>query len=238
MNLVGFCSVTGAPGVTTTALLIAGAMEDPVVLAEADLSGGVLAVRYGLGREPGLTTLAAAGRAGSADVSSHAQDAGGVPVLVGPDSAAASGALWRRAEASLGQLLSASPSTIVIDLGRACDTVPLASWLSQLVILVRPIPEQLVALSHQLPVLRQLAPEARVATLLVGDGDYRPADISGPLQIEVLGALPEDRRAAEAFTTGGWTRALARSRLLRSATAVASTIDGTTTRRVAAGASQ
>src|SRR3546814_13554520 len=56
------------------------------LLVEADLSGGVLAVRYGLGREPGLTSLAAANPTEEGGWLDHAQDAGGVPVLVGPDS--------------------------------------------------------------------------------------------------------------------------------------------------------
>ena len=60
MKVVALASVRGAPGVTTTSLLLASTFEDAPVV-EADLDGGVLAVRYGLGREPGLTTLAAAG---------------------------------------------------------------------------------------------------------------------------------------------------------------------------------
>ncbi|MDZ7734467.1 MAG: hypothetical protein U5R31_16590 [Acidimicrobiia bacterium] len=52
MSLIGFCSARGDARVTTTALLTAGAMAGHVLLVEADPSGGVLAVRYGLGREP------------------------------------------------------------------------------------------------------------------------------------------------------------------------------------------
>jgi hypothetical protein len=56
MKVVSLASVRGAPGVTTTSILLASTFDRWVVV-EADLDGGVLAVRYGLGREPGLTTL-------------------------------------------------------------------------------------------------------------------------------------------------------------------------------------
>lgn len=84
MKIIGLGSVRGAPGVTTSAHLIAGALTGPTALVEADRSGGVMAVRYGLGREPGLTTFAAAGALRDDEWRQHAQDAGGVPVLVGP----------------------------------------------------------------------------------------------------------------------------------------------------------
>ena len=60
MKVISLASVRGAPGVTTTAVLLASTFTDGLVV-EADLDGGVLAVRYGLGREPGLTTFAAGG---------------------------------------------------------------------------------------------------------------------------------------------------------------------------------
>ena len=81
MTTVALTSVRGAPGVTTTSLLLASVLEG-AVLVEADLTGGVVAVRYQLGREPGLTTLAAANPHDTEGWREHAQDAGGVPVLV------------------------------------------------------------------------------------------------------------------------------------------------------------
>jgi hypothetical protein len=224
MKVVAFGSVRGAPGVTTTATLIAGALPDPAVLVEADLSGSVMAVRYELGREPGLTTLAASGSLEPDGWREHAQDAGGVPVLVGPDSPANARSLWRRAGSSLGQTLTSSDATVVADLGRLDDEVPLLDRAALLVLLVRPVAEHLVTLSHRLPMLRGQAQRVQVAVVLVGEGSYRPVDVAGPLGVDVLGVLPHDPRAADALSGGGTGLTLARSRLFRAATGVAATI--------------
>lgn len=84
MTTIALTSIRGAPGVTTTSLLLASVLGGAPVV-EVDLSGGVIAVRYELGREPGLTTLAAANPRDPGGWRDHAQDAGGIPVLVGPD---------------------------------------------------------------------------------------------------------------------------------------------------------
>src|SRR3546814_11529374 len=76
MKTIALASVRGAPGVTTSALLLASRLGGSA-LVEADLSGGVLAVRYGLGREPGLTSLAPANPTEAGGWLEHAQDAGG-----------------------------------------------------------------------------------------------------------------------------------------------------------------
>ena len=224
MKIVAFGSVRGAPGVTTTATLIAGALPDPAVLVEADLAGSVMAVRYDLGREPGLTTLAASGTLEPDGWREHAQDAGGVPVLVGPDSPANARSLWRRAGSSLGQTLASSDATVVADLGRLDDEVPLLDRAALLVLLVRPVAEHLVTLSHRLPMLRGQAQRLQVGVVLVGEGSYGPVDVAGPLGVDVLGVLPHDPRAADALSGGGTGLTLARSRLFRAATGVATTI--------------
>ena len=96
MTLVCLASQKGAPGVTLTALALGvswhGATRRRAVLLEADPAGGVLAIRYRLGLEPGLVTLAAAARAGSpgeaGSVWDHAQRLpGGMPAVLAPDGA-------------------------------------------------------------------------------------------------------------------------------------------------------
>ncbi len=94
MKIVTLASVRGAPGVTTAALMLASTLPE-AVLVEADLDGGVLAIRYGLGREPGLTTLAASSPDDDRGWRANAQSAGGVPVLVEPDLPDACAMLWR-----------------------------------------------------------------------------------------------------------------------------------------------
>jgi len=221
VKVVGFGSVRGAPGVTTTATLIAGALPDPVVLVEADLAGSVMAVRYDLGREPGLTTLAASSQPESAAWREHAQDAGGVAVLVGPDSPDSARSLWRRAGPQLGRALAASDAIVIADLGRIGEEPPLLDDVSYLVLLVRPIAEHLVTLSYRLSMLRNLATGLQIGVVLIGDGNYGEVDVAGPLGVDVIGVLPNDRQAAETLSGRGNRRSLARSRLFRAATALA-----------------
>jgi hypothetical protein len=57
-------SVRGSPGVTSWALLLAAAwpaeFDVERAVLEADVSGGVIGARYGLGVEPGAVSLTAA----------------------------------------------------------------------------------------------------------------------------------------------------------------------------------
>lgn len=223
MRIVGVGSVRGAPGVTTSALLLTSALPESTVLLEADLHGGVLAVRYGLGREPGLTTLAAAGALSGDGWREHAQEAGGVAVIVGPDSPDRARSLWRSAGQRISHVVRGCEATCVVDLGRIEVDMPLASDMSMLVVLIRPIAEQLVTLSHQLPALRRHA--GHVGVVLVGDGEYRPVDVAEAIEVDVLGALPHDPRAAEALVGRGRASSVNRSPLSRAIVAVAASID-------------
>ena len=121
----------------------------------------------------------------------------------------------------------AADATFVVDIGRVSEVIPLAEHLELLVLLVRPAAEHLVTLSHRLPVLRQLT--RQVAVVLVGEGDYRPPDVAVPLGVDVLGVLPHDVRAAGAMAGEGRATQLARSPLVRSATAVAAAVAATIT---------
>ena len=219
MKIVALASVRGGPGVTTTALLLASTFADAAVV-EADLDGGVLAVRYSLGREPGLTTFAASHLDDPEGWRAHAQDAGGVPALVGPDSATANVSLWRTGGERITQTLIAADGVAIVDAGRLRTLVPIVTASELLVVLVRPIAEQLVALTHVLPTLRQ-AIRGQVSVVLVGNGPYRSADVERSLEVSVLGQLPDDRDAADALRDGGTSRTrLARSRLARAVTAL------------------
>lgn len=222
MKVVTLASVRGAPGVSATSLLLASTFGDAPVV-EADLDGGVLAIRYGLGREPGLTTFAAGGADGG-EWRAHAQEAGGVPVLVGPDAPSASAALWRTAGDRITHQLVASDGVAVVDAGRLRAPIPIVAASDLLAILVHPIAEQLVALTHLLP---RLPPsiDGRVGVVLVGDGPYRTADFERSIGVAVLGELPDDRDAAEALRNGGASRKrLSRSRLARGVAALGSDI--------------
>ena len=219
MKVVTLASVRGAPGVTTASLLLASTFADGLVV-EADLDGGVLAIRYGLGREPGLTTFAAAGPGDGSGWTAHAQDASRVPMLVGPNAPSASAALWRTAGDRITHELVASDGVAVVDAGRLRSPSPIVAASDVLAILVHPVAEQLVALTHLLSVLPHVV-RGQASVLLVGHGPYRSADVERSIGVRVVGELPDDPDAAEALRTGGASRArLSRSRHVRAVAAL------------------
>lgn len=219
--LIALGSVRGAPGVTTASLLIAGAIEGSL-LVEADVAGGVLAARYGLGREPGLTTLAAA-PCDEHRWREHAQPGGGVAMLVGPDAPDAAEALWRGAGLRLSTTLSRCDADLVVaDLGRLGRRSPLVGSADLILLVARPTIEHLVTLSHHLPRLRGVS-RARLGILLIGRGPYRAAEVADALQVEVVGELPDDPVAADTLSGGrssGWSR----SRLARASVGLADSV--------------
>ena len=222
MRSVALCSARGAPGVTTTALLVASHLD--AVMVEADLSGGVVAIRYGLGREPGLVTLAAANPHEPGGWLDHAQNAGGIPVLVGPDAAETAESLWRTAG-----VLGRSDGTVVVDVGRMWRRPRVLDAAEVVLVLARPNAEELVAASHAVATLNATNRGHRgvqVGVVLVGDGTYRPTEIGDSLGAPVLAHLPEDPATAAHLRDGGTTsRSLARSRLSRAVAGLADLID-------------
>ncbi|QYG94405.1 hypothetical protein HC251_19500 [Iamia sp. SCSIO 61187] len=219
--LVVLGSARGAPGVTTASLLIAGAIQGSL-LVEADVAGGVLAARYGLGREPGLTTMAAE-PSEEHRWQEHAQSAGGVAVLVGPDAPDAAEALWRGAGLRLGTALTRCDADLVVaDLGRLGRRSPLVGAADLILLVARPTIEHLVTLSHHVPRLRD-GSRARIGMVLTGRGPYRADEIADALQVEVVGELPDDPAAADALS-GARTSGLSRSRLARASIGLADTV--------------
>ena len=92
MTSFAFASVKASPGVTTLcqALALCWPEDRAVIVVEADPAGGDLAARLDLPAEPGLVSLAAAGRRGlsPAVVLEQVQVASGwAGLLVGPPSA-------------------------------------------------------------------------------------------------------------------------------------------------------
>ena len=227
MRSVALCSARGAPGVTTTALLVASHLD--AVMVEADLSGGVVAVRYGLGREPGLVTLAAANPHEPGGWLDHAQNAGGIPVLVGPDAAETAESLWRTAGERIMGVLGRSNGTVVIDVGRIWRRPRILDAAEVALVLARPNAEELVAASHAVATLNATNlghRGAKVGVVLVGDGTYRPTEIGESLGAPVLAHLPDDPTTAAHLRDGGTTsRSLARSRLSRAVAGLADLID-------------
>jgi len=235
MTVLVFGSVRGAPGATTTAAAVASWLDD-AVLVEADPDGGVLAVRYGLGREPGLVTLAAS--RGSGGLVEHAQSLpGGTPVVAAPESAGRAVHLWRVGASGIVDAVKAADHPVVVDAGRLGPGSPalaLAEAATCIGVVCRPVAEQLIAAADT--VQRLSAGDAPVGLVLVGERPYTAADVTRQLGCPVLGVIEHDPRAAEAMHGGGYSdRVLRRSLLLRSARSLAETLTGTTEPAAASG---
>ncbi|MFT4082988.1 MAG: hypothetical protein QM638_10410 [Nocardioides sp.] len=138
MALIATMSAKGAPGATTTALLLANLWPAPSLVVDADPLGGDIALRLPAEHGPlnpdrGLMSLLPAARRGLVPelVLQHAQTARGgqlvVPGLPGPEQALAASPLWSELASAfaavpghdtfvdLGQLHSRSPHLVVAE---------------------------------------------------------------------------------------------------------------------------
>jgi hypothetical protein len=224
MTLVAFVSGR-SPGLTTSvhALSRAWPRIRRAVVAELDPDGGCLGVRQELSPEPGLTTLAAAGRRGLAPdaVLGHCQQLrdGTVALLapVAPERAASAlSVLSTRLAVALDALAGVD---VLADCGRIDTRSPaleLTRSARYVVLVTVPTLEGVAHSQGRLKSL-ELAP-GRVAVLTIGSRPYRPDEVGAALDLPVLGSLANDRRGADELAAGRVGR---RSELLRSATAVA-----------------
>ena len=224
MTLVAFVSGR-SHGVTSTAhaLSLTWPSLRRAIVAEVDPAGGALAVRQDLIPEPGLTTLAAAGRRGLAPeaVLGHCQQLrdGGVALLapITPEkTASALSVLGTR----LATALDAVPGVDVLaDCGRIDSRSPsleLARSARYLVIVVAPSLEGVAHCQGRIEILGLI--QGRAAVLTIGSRPYRPDEVGAALGLPVLGSLANDRQGAQDLAVGHFGR---RSELFRSATAVA-----------------
>ncbi len=235
MSPLCLCSAHGSPGVTTTAVALAGVWPDGrrVLLVEGDPSGGVLAARFGLSDTPGLVSLAAVARRGldGEVVWRHAQQLpGGIPVLVSPPSAEQAQAALRDLTNPLAEWCARhgevdvvadcgrlTPNPVNLELLRRADRV----WL-----VARPSADQLRPAAGRVEALRVIGVDASL--LLVGDTPYSPSDVESALGVAVAGVVTWDPPAADALAGGAPGRDVRRSLLVRSAASLA---DGLTTKR-------
>ena len=221
MALVCVTSVRAAPGASTLAVLAAACWPRPVALVEADPSGGALAVRYRLGRTPGLAGLAAAVRRDAPPDAlwAHSQMLpGDLPVVVAPESGEVTSRILRDAAPALAQWCRQLDGIdVIVDCGRLGVqdvTWPLVQLSDELLIVTRPRAEELYPVAHR---FRSISNEvASVGLVLVGDRPHSPNEISTQLGITVHGVVADDPRAAGVLTFGGSSRGLRRSPLVRS----------------------
>jgi len=237
MAYVAFASAKASPGVTTTITALAATWpeERPLLLVEADPAGGDLAVRLDLSPDPGLVTLAAAGRRDldRDTLLAHTQVAPGpgrhhaqhgavrrvVPAPVAGDQASAALVALR---GRLSRVLKSLEMDVLVDCGRLDHNSPalqLATGADLLIVVARPVVAEIHHLTSRLSGLDQPA----TSLLLVGEAPYTVEEVAEAVRVAPLGAMPHDPRAASAMMGGhpDAMRVLRRSRLLRSAGALA-----------------
>ncbi|MGH8874927.1 MAG: chromosome partitioning protein, partial [Acidimicrobiia bacterium] len=230
MSLLCLTSARSGPGVTTIVLALAGCWPEgrrPLVV-EADPDGGVLAARFRLTGRPGLATLAAASRSlAPASVWEHAQELpGGVPVLVGPQSAEEAEAVLSDAGSPLASLFSSQAEFDgIADCGRCrpgSPVLPLLQAAELVLVVARPTVEELRPAVHRLRALSML--HGRVGFLLVGEAPYGRAEVEEAFGFPVVASVPADPKAARLLAAGGSAQALRHSALVRSARSLAAAL--------------
>ena len=246
--LISLASVKGSPGVTSTALALAAVWPRPVVLLEADPSGGDLAYRcmsaHGgpVAANRGLLQLAAAvrgGLPGPGVVADEAQRlACGVDLVQGvtrSGQARAVSGLWP----TLAAACVSADVDVVADLGRLDRTsiaMPLAERSAHLLVVVTPTLESVMHLREDVQDLLATLSHAGaipVSPVLVGPdarADRDRADLDAFLdhagiRIRPSLSLPYDRKARARLEQGeSPTGRLGRTLLLRGAKAIAASL--------------
>jgi MinD-like ATPase involved in chromosome partitioning or flagellar assembly len=237
--LVAFGSAKGAPGVTTTARVLASIWPAEVVLVDADPAGGDLSLlartvdRGALDPERGLLSLAADARRGLVEggIGEHLQQIeGGLNVLCGvsyPEQMTGIAPVW---PALAGALANVRGADVLVDCGRVVASSPVMPAVLSADVLVLVARPQLESFAHVRERLRWLAhlqdTTARVpavGVVLVADSrDKRSlADLGQLLAHErlpatVLGQVAFDEKSAD-VVAGRLERPIARSLLVRSA---------------------
>jgi hypothetical protein len=180
MGLLAVASAKGSPGVTTTAMIVAGLWSRPSVLAECDPAGGDVAWRMPsptgstLDPQGGLLNLLAAGRKSfhpGLVMASSQKIVGGLEVVVGVSSPeqAAGVRHWDQ----LGTLFAEVPGVdVVADLGRVGATTPQNALLrsaAAVLFVVDTVPSSIVHLRERLSRVHQsggpLSPPIYVAVV-------------------------------------------------------------------------
>lgn len=234
--LIVIGSVKSSPGVTTTALALAGFRPGgPGVVIEADPAGGDVKAWRGLNGEPGLSGLAATARHTSALrlLDEHASVLpGGLRVVTAPpegEQAASAVAVLASSGSGFLREAAASGERVLVDAGRldtASPALALVGLADRLLLVLRPQLGEITRVIDRVAGLAgQLAAGAGLGAVLVGPG-YPAAMVEQALGIEVLAQLPEDRAGAAAITgVAAAARGLSRRPISRAARAAWSRIE-------------
>jgi MinD-like ATPase involved in chromosome partitioning or flagellar assembly len=198
--IVAWASVRGSPGATSWALLAAAAWPAAVdperAVVEADLDGGVLGARYGLGVDPGVVSLIAALRRSdgrSVPVEEHGRPVGpGLWLVPGPESGEQARSVWAETAAAVAERLAVDDRVWLVDAGRVYGrsvTVPLVQHARLTVLVCRSGPEDLVQVPARVATLAGYCES--VGVLVVGKVPYTAAELG-----EFFGTTPVWRAGA------------------------------------------
>ncbi|MFZ5849249.1 MAG: hypothetical protein ACOYX5_17910 [Actinomycetota bacterium] len=223
MALITVMSAKGAPGTTTTAMLLASLWPRPSILVDADPLGGDVALRLAgadgraLDRDRGLLSLLPAARRGllAEMVAQHAQPVvGGQPVvagLSGPEQATAVAPLWPALADAFAQVPDAD---VVVDAGQVHQRSPHLALLerSDVVLWVyRPTAWAALHTRRRLEGLRELLADAPTRTGIVAVATQKQdADVDAAEQTILaswdwprsFGTLAHDPKAVVMFEGG------------------------------------
>lgn len=215
MAVVALASASGSPGVTTTALGLALSWPRPVLLVEADPTGGsgLLAGYFRGTREydAGLIELALTASNLSDALADVARPIEGTSVsfVAGTRSHTQAGAL-RDLWSPLAEVLADLESTgqdVIVDAGRlglhgSPEALLDAADLAVLVTRTR-LPALSALRSWAAAFARPALDWHQSAVLLVGEGEpYGAHDVTAAVNLPVLGSLPNDPESAAVFSRG------------------------------------
>jgi hypothetical protein len=241
--LISVMSAKGAPGATTTALLLANLWPASSLVVDADPLGGDIALRLAgehgpLNPNSGLMSLLPAARRGLVPemVPGHAQTALGgqqvVPGLPGPEQAVAVAPLWQELAGAFGKVPGAD---VVADVGQVHARSPHLVMLERadaVVCVFRPTAWSVVHTRRRLESLQDLLRErVGIVGVVCVAGHERTADArsaldgvtSGLAWVRDLGVVAHDRKAV-AMYEGGVVYRPERTLLARSGSTVARTL--------------
>jgi hypothetical protein len=223
MALIAFASAR-SPGLTTTVTALAATWPAPrrALVVELDPDGGTLAARHATSPDPGLNSLAAAGRhyLWVNTVTAHLQQLpDGIPVLVAPpspDRTVAAIETLNRVDLP-GVLRSLPGFDVLVDCGRIDSrsvALPTLRAADAVIFVVRAALDDVIALQHRLQTL-DLSRQAKAGIVAVGDHPYRREELAAAFTLPVVGVVDWDPRSAQ--TLGEGRRPGGASKLLKSA---------------------
>lgn len=207
-------SASGSPGVTTSALGLAMVWPRPVLLVEADPTGGsALLAGYWRGQldHVGLLDLVMAERHGVlAEALPRMQlpiEGTDVSVLVGTKSHEQAGSLARLWDPLLGVLQDLPGQDVIVDAGRlGLDGSPhsLIMYSDVTLLFARSSLRALAAARSWAATLGvDVVPGHEAKVVLVGEGRrYRAPEVARTLGLPVAGSIEWDERRAQVFSDG------------------------------------